>query len=646
MKVGVYRIFAFTSLIFLGILAVSPLKNLFSDWRKCQEKYNELLSQQPMRTNKVLLGVKQIWVEDLGRIDRCVSCHLGLSETRLTGASEPFKPHPKIYHDYEKLGCTICHKGQGLATSAMDAMAGTEFWQEPVLPREYIESSCGSCHREQNVPNAEHLNIGRKMIVELNCTGCHVVDGFTRTFTPSLNGIGDKVNRQWLVDWLKDPYGTKWNSRMPDFILSEDDAQALADFLMTFREHPIKLEPVSSALVGDNFDDDLIELGKTRFREARCISCHTVDERGGHLASELGKIASKVRAQWLYNFLKNPQVMQPNIPMPQYGFSDSDLVAVTAYMIAELVDWERAETDTTKSTFDRFEKGLQLFSEFNCAGCHDLDYPKISRNMGPELTYMGSKPLYELPLWPDSQGVELSSYIFGKLENPRQFVGNLRMPKYDLAPDQIIDITVALLAQTKQTFPADYIIGQSEPHTAQLKGRFGDIVRKYSCLSCHVIDGTGYLLASDLSFEGSRVQAKWLQDYFRLPYTIRPILTERMPNLYLTDNEIKTLAEYFEMVLVNDTLDTIGIGLEDEELVSVGKELLHEKYGCRSCHQIGGAGGYVGPPLDKVGSRLAPGWIFSWILDPQKYLPDTLEPNAGLTEADARAITAYLMSLK
>jgi cytochrome c1 len=33
-------------------------------------------------------------------------------------------------------------------------------------------------------------------------------------------------------------------------------------------------------------------------------------------------------------------------------------------------------------------------------------------------------------------------------------------------------------------------------------------------------------------------------------------------------------------------------------------------------------------------------------LNPQKYKPETLEPHAGLSEAEAKDLTAYLMSLK
>jgi cytochrome c1 len=74
--------------------------------------------------------------------------------------------------------------------------------------------------------------------------------------------------------------------------------------------------------------------------------------------------------------------------------------------------------------------------------------------------------------------------------------------------------------------------------------------------------------------------------------------------------------------------------------------LFREKYGCQSCHIVGGSGGYVGPPLDKTGDRLQPGWIYRWLLNPQKYKPETLEPRSGMSEAEAKDVTAYLISLK
>jgi mono/diheme cytochrome c family protein len=525
-------------------------------------------------------------------------------------------------------------------------MVATEFWDEPILPREYIESSCGSCHREQFVQGADRLNNGRRLIEDLGCVGCHIIGDFKKSFSPSLDGIGDKVNRQWLLDWLLNPYDLKSDTRMPDFQFSEEDASALADFLMTFKEYSYKPEPLPPDLKIDSFSDEMIDFGKARFREARCISCHTVDEKGGSLASEIGEIGSKVYKEWLYNFLKNPQKMQPGIPMPQFGFNEKELMAVIVYMISELKDWDREETEEPDGppAVDRFERGRELFNEYNCVGCHRLSYPNVSKNMGPDLTFMGDKSIYELPESINGEEVVLTSYIFGKLDSPRQYAGNLRMPKYNLSEEQKINLTVAVLAQTNPGYPRDYLRGDMRMTPQRMEGKFGEIVEKHSCLSCHVINGEGYLLATDLTFEGSRVQREWLKGYFRLPYTIRPILTERMPNLYMSDEEINTMVEYFDLVLVSDTISGLNIDTGDIDLISEGRELFLNKYGCQSCHQIDGAGGYVGPPLDHVGSRLTPGWVYSWISNPRIYRPDTVEPDAGLTDDEARAITAFLMS--
>lgn len=61
---------------------------------------------------------------------------------------------------------------------------------------------------------------------------------------------------------------------------------------------------------------------------------------------------------------------------------------------------------------------------------------------------------------------------------------------------------------------------------------------------------------------------------------------------------------------------------------------------------IEGKGGYVGPLLDEAGSRLKPGWVYNWLMNPQKYKPETIEPRTGMPEQDALDITAFLMSLK
>jgi cytochrome c2 len=82
--------------------------------------------------------------------------------------------------------------------------------------------------------------------------------------------------------------------------------------------------------------------------------------------------------------------------------------------------------------------------------------------------------------------------------------------------------------------------------------------------------------------------------------------------------------------------------------IEQGKQLFYSKYGCQSCHIVDSKvdKGYVGPTLTQVGSRLTAAWIFSWLKNPQALRPGTIEPNRGMSDDDARALTAFLMTQK
>lgn len=87
----------------------------------------------------------------------------------------------------------------------------------------------------------------------------------------------------------------------------------------------------------------------------------------------------------------------------------------------------------------------------------------------------------------------------------------------------------------------------------------------------------------------------------------------------------------------------------------LGRQWL-EVYGCGGCHQvpgIPGARGRVGPPLGEAGARpfIAgvatndPSNLASWIYDPQRVDSATAMPATGVTEAQARDISAYLYTI-
>jgi mono/diheme cytochrome c family protein len=80
--------------------------------------------------------------------------------------------------------------------------------------------------------------------------------------------------------------------------------------------------------------------------------------------------------------------------------------------------------------------------------------------------------------------------------------------------------------------------------------------------------------------------------------------------------------------------------------VEMGKKLYIDTYGCNGCHSINDVGGLVGPTLDRAGFRLNPTWIYRWIRNPQAMKKRTRMPNLGASDADARALTYYLGTLR
>lgn len=81
-------------------------------------------------------------------------------------------------------------------------------------------------------------------------------------------------------------------------------------------------------------------------------------------------------------------------------------------------------------------------------------------------------------------------------------------------------------------------------------------------------------------------------------------------------------------------------------LAEVGKRLYSNKYGCNGCHSLAGEGGKVGPALDRAGFRLNGTWIYRWVKNPQAMKPETRMPALGLSDADAKAVTLYLNTLR
>jgi mono/diheme cytochrome c family protein len=655
------RAFGVVSLLLLISLAIAPAKNYFSEWRRYQKQYLTVIrgrGDAVTLQRHVQSGIQQIWLPELGVVDRCTTCHVGLREASLADIrTQPFRRHPVIPHTMDQYGCVICHRGQGAATTVEEAHRSTLAWEQPILPARYLESSCGQCHRgpPQGTPQ---LDSGRDLLASYGCVHCHTIklpDGGTVKATddpPPLSHIADKTTREWIYAWLKDPQAYAASARMPNFKLSDNDARDISAFLIAN----------SKALAGDTVPvaapvaktpPEPIA-GATLYGESFCASCHSVQNAagnivGGDVGPELTRIGNKVRPEWLRAWLKNPRTYDPTTGMPHYRFTDQQLTILEGFLQSKADSDFLANVHVDPPTPEQTAHGKTLVTEYGCASCHAISGVKKPENFAPELTRIGSKPITQLIFLP-GMAHTLPDYIAAKIRQPRSFGAALKMPQFSLSPTQVDALTTALLSLTdrSQNLPPALTVPTAPPSTYQPAGKAGLLMADLACFSCHRINGRGGDMAPDLTWEGSSVQRQWLVEFLKNPNTLRPALIRRMPKFNLAASEINELTDYIMTVYQTPAFDRDSMPASGylPAQAEQGRQLFYSKYACQSCHIVDTKTdkGYIGPTLTQVGSRLNAAWIYHWLKDPQSLRPGTIEPNRNMSDEDARALTAFLMT--
>jgi mono/diheme cytochrome c family protein len=653
------RTFGVMSALLLIFLAIAPAKNHFSEWRHYQKGYLSLIRT---RGDAVTLrrhfdgGIQQTWIPQLGVVDRCTTCHVALKEASLSDVtSQPYRPHPPIPHTSDQTGCVMCHRGQGAATTVEDAHRSTLAWEQPLLPARYIESSCGQCHQSPLIGTPQ-LNEGRRLLARSGCVHCHTVklpDGRTMTATddpPSLSHVADKTTREWIFAWLKDPQAYAASATMPNFKLTDADARDISAFLIA-NSTPVSGDTAPASASPKSAD---ATVGASLYGESFCASCHAVQNAagnlvGGNVGPELTRIGSKVKPEWLRMWVRNPRVYDPPTAMPHYRFSDQQVGMLSDFLMGKTDNDLLANVHLDTATPEQISHGKLLVTEYGCSACHEIAGIKRPDNFAPELTRVGSKPISQLIFLPDMQHT-LPDYIVNKIKQPRAFGQGLKMPQYTFTTAQIDSLTTALLSLTDraQNLPKSLTLPAMPVSNYQPAGKAGQLMNDMACFSCHTINGRGGDMAPDLTWEGSSVQRKWLDDFLKNPNTLRPALIRRMPKFNLSNEEIAALSDYIMTVYQTPSFerDSIPDSSYSAAQVELGKQLFYSKYSCQGCHIIDPKvdKGYVGPTLTGVGSRLNAAWVYHWLKDPQSLRPGTIEPNRNMNDDEVRALTAFLMN--
>lgn len=646
------------SLVFSVVLLVVESN---PPWKPYQRQYIDYMKSQDrgetVPRRKMTFGIRQDWNPELDVTDRCRTCHLGVANDRAP-ATAPLHPHPDISpHRFSRLGCTTCHRGDGYATRLPDA-------HENMLPLNLTEGSCGQCHGREIDSMAPTLKRGDRLVDRYSCEGCHQLEKEPNLSTPGpvLSNVGGKVFRKWLRRWLDHPKGYDRNANMPDFLLTGAAIDSLADYLLDVKEPHSLRDYLSSANGTTSVDiesldedarDERLENGRKTFATLRCLSCHTLGGRGGDLAPELGRIAQKTGRQWMRAWIDDPHRWDDRTIMPAFNLTDDESVNIVEYLLDESEEEEEHEgaeenrKESQSTTADDLAagrvRGRNLFTSKGCQNCHAMSGVEKTGNFASSLADMANVDVSQLGFGNSNIPRTKSDYIAAKLQNPRLFGKELLMPFFDLPPKEVGRITLALMGRSRN-IPEPYRVPPKIKDHHLPKGQVGELFERYRCLSCHRVREVGADLAPDLTAEGSKVQRNWLKSFLKVPYAVRPYLTERMPRFNLTDQEAGLLADYIELALREESIDWSdtpkGPGRGNR-----GKTLYFDGYRCQSCHSIGAGGGYYGAALDKSGERLERRWMIARMENVHRYESGAREPALNIKQDHANDIAAFLRTL-
>ena len=548
-------------------------------------------------------------------VDRCTSCHLGITDPDFVDAEQPFTTHPdldlyltsKSPHPQESFGCTSCHAGRSRGTSFISSAhtpntpdqkheweekyswKKIHHWLQPMLPKKYTQASCFKCHTNtSDLAGAEKINLGLTLVDRSGCNGCHVSANWPSIGKsgPDLRKLNEKSNPDWVAKWIKNPRGFRYNTRMPHiFGQANQEKPQIAKRNITeiasITQYLFKNKHVNRLLNPSKYLGNPAN-GEKLFSAVGCMGCH-VSENDLSMApspttfKELTKLqgpnligmGSKVTPEWLFNWLKNPHEYMPSTRMPNLRLSDSEARDLTAYL------YENKNYD-----FDQ-EKT-----------------PQVDKAVLDELTLD-----WLMKMNPEKYAVEKAS---------------------------------KMTTNEKMSF-----VGEKS-------------IRHYGCFGCHNIDGfmDAKPIGVELTYEGSKPVDKfdfglfhdiehtnyaWIENKLRTPRIYDrgkesvPLGLLKMPNFHFTEEEIEAVTT---AVLAFNT-DRVGEPLlAHNKVPDYNKEghRLVKKYNCQGCHLIENRGGqlveHIGPPeygppnLNTQGRKTNPNWLIKFFNNPL-----TIRPN-------------------
>lgn len=496
------RLLLVTSLATMALLICSAAKNaLLPPYAHFQRAYKKVLSEQSPEVDYPI-RIRQLVLPAFGRVDRCVSCHVAIEDPRMAGEENPLKAHPGDIldqHDILKVGCTVCHDGQGRALNMKDAHAvKAKHWGEKLLPGEFVQANCVRCHSEDSraVEGMTLLTRGRDLFRAKGCLGCHKRKGkgghiaadLTELAAASphikypteharhelLDQFAQNVNVAYIYESVRTPKAQPVDSKMVDFGFSEDEALALSVYLKSFA--------VSSApdtLRRQDVEERLDPDGRALFA-MYCSACHGERGQGTRLA-ELTKFGPSLAHEHFqsvadYDFVHTKISRSGTSLMPAWGgpggLTSEEVDRVSRYVLT--LDRTSPPTLLAVKGLDGVARYGRILFDGKCASCHGHDGGHEIDLVGPTLNS------------PEMLSYADDAFIHEVVTTGRP--GSAMPSWYFLSAQELADL-LAWFARKRGTAPSFEAVRES-PAQAQA-AQWGRARFERLCASCHGYEAEG-----------------------------------------------------------------------------------------------------------------------------------------------------------
>ncbi len=565
---------------------------------------------------------------------------------------------------------------------------------------------------------ADNLRVGTSGIdtevVELQARAKNLLKE-RKKVAPSLKEVRVKLRKEWIPAWIANPQEFRPGTRMPRFRLEQDQIRSISAFIW------------QSGVQGTlpRRAPGNTTRGKELFETRGCMACHTIGEgseaAGGTFAANLTRIGEKANYDYLVQWVHNPRERtRPYCPLEKRDLGPEDYARHGLPFVfdlehstcpndgAELQVQQMTVMPSLRLTFEEAqdiasylmtlkqrepseypaadylddpalrEEGLALTRHYGCAGCHEISGLEDEGRIGTELTKQGSKPREQMDFalltqkaeregWYNHKGFferklrDPAIYDQGKVRAPEE---RLRMPNFDLQPQEINSLTSFLLGSVESGLPETYFYQPDQRGRDIQEG--WKIIQKYNCTGCHVVsigqrsvlmDLPRYQspdwreqLPPSLIGEGARVDPLWLAEFLANPAMserdvnrngTRPYLHARMPTFNFSQGEILKLVRFFE-ALSHQQGPYIVPKLEPltpQELTLARQLFTSPGAPCLACHATGEPAHdqrATAPNFLLMKTRLKPDWTRRWMLDPAMMAPGTAMPSGLFRQENGR----------